>query len=85
MFKRKLAVQMYSLRNEIEKLGMRSVLKTVADIGKYIEKRDSKRRTYYRTYTGREMDDPANYNICLDVGAIGVDRCAEFLIALLKD
>ena len=33
MFKRKLAVQMYSLRNEIEKLGMRSVLKTVADIG----------------------------------------------------
>ena len=33
MLKRKLAVQMYSLRNEIEKLGMRSVLKTVADIG----------------------------------------------------
>ncbi len=33
MFKRKLAVQMYSLRNEIEKLGMLSVLKTVSDIG----------------------------------------------------
>lgn len=59
--------------------------KTVSDIGKYIEKRDNKRRTYFRTYTGREMDDPANYNLCLDVGVIGVDKCAEILIDLLKD
>lgn len=55
------------------------------DIYKYIEKRDHWRSTYYRAYTGHDMGNYKDYNICMDVGEIGVDRCVEILYDLLKD
>lgn len=53
------------------------------ELKKLIEKRDKLRTNYYRHYTGAEMGDSANYNICLDVGAIGVDRCIDILTEIL--
>ncbi len=55
------------------------------DIDKYIEKRDRWRNTYYHAYTGHEMGDARDYNICLDTGSIGVQRCIDILADLLAD
>ncbi len=55
------------------------------DIDKYIEKRDRLRNTYYHAYTGHEMGNSMDYNICMDTGAIGMDKCTEILAEILKD
>ena len=54
------------------------------DPKKAIEKRDILRSTYYKQYTGKEFGDYKNFNICLDTGAIGTDKCVEILVGLFK-
>lgn len=55
------------------------------DLEKYLERRDRLRRVYYKAYTGHEMGDYRDYNICLDTGAIGKDGCVDLLEKILKD
>lgn len=45
--------------------------------------KDKKRRVNYEHYTGRNWGEAQNYHICLDSGAIGVERCAEVLYDLV--
>lgn len=54
-----------------------------ANIQKYIEKRDLLRRTYYKQYTGCEMGNANNYNICLDTGRISIATCADIIVEIL--
>ena len=56
-----------------------------SDPEKYLEKRDHLRRIHYKTYTGHEFGDFRDYNICLDTGAIGKDKCVDILVEILKD
>ncbi len=49
------------------------------DPAKYLEKRDRLRKTYYRAYTDHEMGDCRDYNICLDTGLLGVEKCVDIL------
>ena len=51
-----------------------------ADLAKYIEKRDSKRRIYYKQYNGHEMGDCKNYNLCIDTGRLGVDKSVKLIL-----
>lgn len=53
-------------------------------IEKYIEKRDRLRRTYYKQYTGHEMGNANNYNICFDTGRINAETCADIIIDILS-
>lgn len=55
----------------------------IADIRKYISRRDDTRATYYKTYTGHAMGDYRDYSICLDTGAIGAEKCVELLVSAL--
>ena len=55
-----------------------------AELDKYISKRDELRRTYYKKYAGSDMRNASNYNICLDVGTLGVERCIEILLGILR-
>ena len=52
---------------------------------KYVERREHLRRTYYRTYTGHEIDVCDNYNICLDTGTIGFDNCVDIIEKIVRD
>ena len=54
------------------------------NLEKYIEKRDKLRRTYYKKYTGSDMGNASNYNICLDTGRIPVTVCADIIIDILS-
>lgn len=53
------------------------------DPKKVIEKIDNYRRTYYKKYTGKNLGDYKNYNICLDTGKIGVEKCINILADIL--
>lgn len=53
-------------------------------LDKYIEKRDIKRRTYYKQYTGHEMGNAENYNICFDTGRISIKTCADVIVNILE-
>lgn len=54
------------------------------DPKKVVAKRDSLRETYYKQYSKTSMGDYKNYNICLDTGRIGPQKCIEILADIIK-
>ena len=51
---------------------------------KAVEKHDSLRETYYRQYTHHELGDYHSYDICLNTGEIGPQRCAEIIASIVR-
>lgn len=47
------------------------------DLDKYIEKIDNYRGDYYKAHTGHEWYDLRNYDLCLDSGKLGFEKCVE--------
>ena len=41
---------------------------------------DAKRRDYYQYYSGNEWGKPKNYDLCLNSGKLGVERCVEVIV-----
>ncbi len=52
---------------------------------KYLEDRDSKRKTYYKYYTGHDISDASNYTFCFDVGKVSIPECAEIVLDLINN
>ncbi len=48
---------------------------------KRLKDKDKQRRAYYQIYTEIEWGDARNYQICLDSGELGIERC----VAILKE
>lgn len=44
-----------------------------------IEKWDRRRAHFFKNYTGQEFGDFHNYDLVLDVGTLGVDKCVEII------
>ena len=42
--------------------------------------KDKKSKIYYKHYTDREWGDAKNYDMCLDSGRIGIDKCVDLII-----
>ena len=51
------------------------------EMKKFIAKIDKYRGDYYRYYTGREWTDARNYDLCLDCGKLGFEKCRDEIIA----
>lgn len=49
------------------------------DIVKQIESIDKHRAEYYKYYTGRNWDDVKNYDLCLNSGKLGFEKCVEIV------
>lgn len=45
----------------------------------HIQKTDKKREQYYRFYFEQQFGDAKNYDLCLNSGVIGIDRCVRIL------
>lgn len=45
---------------------------------------DKSRAEYYRQYFGRNLDDPRNYDLCLNVGVLGPEACCRLIIDTFK-
>ncbi len=51
---------------------------------KRLAEKDAKRRAHYKHYTGEEWGDTYNQHLCLDSSVIGIEKCAEFIVDLMK-
>ena len=45
----------------------------------YVGKIDKKRNTYYNYYTGEKWGNCINYDLCLDSGVLGIERCVHMI------
>lgn len=45
---------------------------------------DKRRSEYYKYYTGRNWEDAKNYDLCLNSGRLGFDKCVEIVKNYLK-
>lgn len=70
-----------SLKKRVERL--LSLEKEDGIDGKKMEARiraiDGKRRDYYQYYSGNEWGKPKNYDLCLNSGTLGYEKCIELI------
>ncbi len=57
---------------------------TVKEMKKFIERTDKYRGDFYKHYTGHEWQDLRNYDLCLNSGKLGFEKCVEEIKAYLK-
>lgn len=44
--------------------------------------KDRKRKAYYELYTGSDWGSADNYELCLDSGALGIEKCVDLITSL---
>lgn len=57
---------------------------TGKDLEKFIAQIDKARGEYYEFHTGRKWTDALNYDLCLDSGKLGFEKCVEAIKAYAK-
>ena len=50
-----------------------------------LQEKDKRRRVNYQHYTGRTWGAAENYDVCLNSGIIGVERCADIIVDIVKN
>jgi len=55
------------------------------DVEKSLRRRDKARASNYNYHTGGEWGNARNYDVTLNSGSFGVEKCAEILASLAKD
>ena len=51
---------------------------------KRLADKDKKRRANYKYYTDQAWGLAQNYHLCLNSGEIGIDKCTELIVDLVK-
>jgi cytidylate kinase len=54
------------------------------DVEKFLQKDDKRKQEYYRRFVGGVWNDATNYDLCLNSGKLGFDKCVEAIEAQLK-
>ena len=49
-----------------------------------LQEKDKRRRVNYQHYTGRTWGSAQNYDICLSSSTIGIEECADIIVALAQ-
>ncbi len=49
-----------------------------------LQEKDKRRKVNYQHYTGRTWGQAQNYDICLNSSTVGVENCADIIVALAK-
>lgn len=52
---------------------------------KVVDDTDDKRREFQKFYTGEDWGEAQNYDICLDVGAVGVEGTVRIIRAFIEE
>lgn len=53
------------------------------DVSKFVEKTNKYRADYYKYHTGREWYDLRAYDLCLDSGRLGFEKCVDEILAYI--
>ncbi len=56
----------------------------VKNVDKFIQQTDKYRADYYEYYTGHAWNDARNYDLCLDSGELGFDKCVEMIKSYIE-
>ena len=51
---------------------------------KTIAATDKERAAYYKAHTGREWIDARNYDLCLNSGDLGFEKCVDIITDFIK-
>lgn len=54
------------------------------EAAKKIETVDKERSAYYKHHTGREWENAMNYDLCLNSGELGFEKCMEIIKGYMK-
>lgn len=54
---------------------------TIREMEKFINKTDKYRGDYYKYYTGWDWCDARHYDLCLNSGKLGFDKCMEEILS----
>ena len=57
---------------------------TEKEMHRYMQKTDEYRSDFYRYHTGNEWVDARNYDLCLNSGKLGFEKCVEEIKAYMK-
>lgn len=49
-----------------------------------LQEKDKRRHVNYQHYTGRVWGTAQNYDICLNSGTVGVEKCAEIILSMIE-
>lgn len=52
---------------------------------KRLEEKDKKRKVYYKNYTGRIWGMSSNYDVSLNSGKLGIDKCVDVIAQLAME
>ena len=47
-----------------------------------VKDKDKRRESYYRFYTDMKFGDARHYDLCLDSGELGLDKCVDIVVQL---
>ena len=51
---------------------------------KHVITTDKYRREYYKYHTGRDWENPYNYDLCLNTGKLTYEQCVQIIKDYLK-
>ena len=54
------------------------------DVEKFLLKDDKRKQDYYRKFAGGIWNDATNYDLCLNSGKLGFEKCVDVIEAQLK-
>ena len=54
------------------------------DAKKKIDKIDKSRAAYYKYYTGKEWNDPVNYDLCINTTTVGFEGAVDIIMDYMK-
>jgi len=66
-------------KKRVERLQAIEKEESVRKLESRIREIDRKRRDYYQYYSGNEWGNPRNYDLSLNSGRLGIDRCVELI------
>lgn len=72
------ADEQFCLERSLERHSM-----TEKEMQKFIEKKDKYRADFYRYHTGREWTDARNYDLSLNSGKMGFEKCVQEIISYM--
>lgn len=67
----------------IEK-SMEKISGTEEDVAKFLMKDDKRKQDYYKRFAGGVWNDATNYDLCLNSGKLGFEKCVDAIIAQMR-
>ena len=54
------------------------------EIEKFLRRDDKRKQDYYRKFAGGDWSDATNYDLCLNAGKLGFEKCVDAILAQMN-